>query len=101
VASFDTRGGEEFELHALIRWNKRKPIGLLIPEGRRSASGQLDVQGAGDAFTVRIPLGRLGIDPLRLYYRWSARTIFTGSGCKPCIDSVPDARAYPQPLVTA
>jgi hypothetical protein len=101
VVSFDTSGGDEFDTHALIRWTNRRPAGLLIPEGHRSSSGRLAIQDSGKTFTVRVPFGKLGIDPLRLYYRWRVETIFTGPGCKPCFDATPDSRAYPYPLVTA
>lgn len=102
VISLDTRGGEELDLHALIGWNKRRPFGLLIGEGRRGTSGKLRARRAGArGVIVEVPAGRLGLDPLRLYYRWAARTIYTGRGCKPCFDGVPDVRAYPQPLLTA
>ncbi len=101
VVSLDTRGGEEFDLHAVVRWERRRPIGLLIAEGARSSSGKVRVRRAGRrGVTVRVPLGPAGLDPLRLHYRWAAGSIFTGPGCRPCFDAVPQSRAYPQPLVT-
>jgi len=102
LVSLDTRGGEEFDFHAVVRWDRRRPIGLLIAEGARSSSGQARVRRAGRrGITISVPLGRAGLDPQRLYYRWSATSVFTGTGCRPCFDTVPQSRAYPQPLVTA
>jgi hypothetical protein len=97
--SFDTRGGDEMDFHALVGWTKRRPFGLLLAEGSRSPAGRLGVRAAGSTLSFDVPLSRAGRDPLRLYYRWAARTIFTGSGCKPCFDGVPEAGAYPQPLI--
>jgi hypothetical protein len=100
VISFDSRGGEELDVHAVVAWSKTRPSGLLIVEGSRKPSGRLAASRAGSrAVTVKLPLSRLRLDPLRLYYRWSASSIFTGSGCRPCLDGVPDTRAYPQPLI--
>jgi hypothetical protein len=102
LLSFDTRGGEEFDVHAVVRWERRRPIGLLIDEGARSASGKVGVRRAGGrGVIVTVSLERLGLDPQRLYYRWAAVSVFTGPGCRPCFDSVPETGAYPQPLVTA
>jgi hypothetical protein len=102
VISLDTQGGEEFDAHAVVRWDRRRPIGLLIAEGARSSSGQVRVGRAGRrGVTVTVPLGEAGLDRERLYYRWSAGSIFTGPGCRPCFDPVPQVGAYPQPLVTA
>jgi RTX calcium-binding nonapeptide repeat (4 copies) len=102
VVSLDTQGGEEFDAHAVVRWDRRRPIGLLIADGARSSSGKVHVGRAGRrGVTVTVPLGQAGLDPQRLYYRWSAGSIFTGPGCRPCFDPVPQVRAYPQPLVTA
>ena len=98
VVSFDTRGGDEMDVHAVVGWTKRRPYGLLVGEGSRSPSGRLQVSRAGGSgILVRVPVSRLGMDPLRLYYRWSAQTAFTGPGCKPCFDGVPEGGAYPQP----
>jgi hypothetical protein len=100
LLSFDTAGGEEFEVHAVVRWERRRALGLLIRDGSRSASGKVQVRRAGPrGILVTVPLGQLGLDPQRLYFRWAAETIFTGPGCRPCLDGVPDARGYPQPLV--
>ena len=73
----------------------------MILEGHRKSSGRLSIDGSGKTFSVQVPVGKLGLDPLRLYYRWRVETIFTGPGCKPCFDTVPAARAYPYPLVTS
>jgi hypothetical protein len=100
VVSFDGQGGDEPDVHAVVVWTKRRPRGVLIGEGDRKASGRLQVRRAGGrGVLVRVPLGRVGIHPERPYYRWTARSIFTGPGCKPCFDTVPNAGAYPQPLV--
>ncbi len=102
LLSFDTRGGEELDMHAVVRWDRRRPIGLLIADGSRSSSGQVRVRREGGrGVLVTVPIGRLGLDLQRLYYRWSAASIFTGPGCRPCFDSVPESGGYPQPLVTA
>jgi Ca2+-binding RTX toxin-like protein len=102
VVSLDIEGGEEFDVHAVVRWNRRRPIGLLTRAGARGSSGKVNVRLAGRrGVRVTVPLGQAGLDPQRLYYRWSAGSIFTGPGCRPCFDPVPQARAFPQPLVTA
>ena len=102
LVSFDTQGGEEFDVHALVRWDRRRLRGLLIHAGARSASGRVEVRRAGGrGVLLTVPLGSLGLDPQRLYYRWAAETIFTGPGCRPCFDSAPEAGGYAQPLVTA
>ena len=102
LVSFDTEGGEELDVHAVVRWDRRRAIGLLIRDGSRAPSGRLRVRRAGGrGILVAVPLGSLGLDPARLYYRWAAGTIFTGPGCRPCFDTVPSTGAYPQPLVTA
>jgi len=97
VISLDGRGGDEMDVHALVGWNKRRPYGFLLPEGGRAASGRVQVRRGGRSVVVSVPLSRVGLDPLRLYYRWAARTMFTGPGCRPCFDGVPEAGAYPQP----
>ena len=100
LLSFDTEGGEEFDVHALVRWERRRARGLLIRDGARSASGHVGVRRSGSrGVFVTVSAGQLGLDPQRVYYRWAAETIFTGPGCRPCFDSVPDSRGYPQPLV--
>jgi hypothetical protein len=102
VVSLDIEGGEEFDVYGVVRWDRRRPIGLLIAEGARSSSGPIKVSRAGRrSVVVTVPLGEAGLDPERLYYRWSAGSIFTGPGCRPCFDPVPQSRAYAQPLVTA
>ena len=99
VVSFDTEGGDGFELHAVVRWTRSRVGGLLIPEGQRRATGKLRARRAGRrGVVVRVPLSRLALHPERPYYRWSVRTIFTGAGCRPCFDAVPDAGGYPQPV---
>ena len=102
LLSFDVEGGEEFDVHAVVRWERRRARGLLIRDGARSTSGRVGVRRSGGrGVFITLSLGQLGLDPQRLYYRWAAQTIFTGPGCRPCFDTVPDARGYPQPLVTA
>ena len=102
LLSFDTEGGEEFDVHAVARWERRRALGLLIRDGARSPSGRVRVRRSGGrGVLVTVSLGQLGLDPQRLYYRWAAESIFTGPGCRPCFDTVPGAGGYPQPLVTA
>ena len=101
VISFDSRGGDELDVHALVGWNERRPYGLLLREGSRVPSGRVQVRRGGrSAVVVSVPLSRVDLDPLRLYYRWAVRTMFTGPGCRPCFDGVPEAGAYPQPVPT-
>ena len=98
--SFDTHGGDELDVHAVVAWSKKRPSGLLVREGSRKPSGRVDVSRAGgSAVLVRVSRSRMEMDLARLYYRWSVRSIFTGRGCRPCFDGVPDSRAYPQPVV--
>lgn len=100
VVSFDTRGGDELDVHALVGWKKRRPFGLFLREGSRSPAGRLKARRAGrSGVLVKVPVSRLGMDPQRLYYRWSAQTMYTGRGCRPCFDGAPEGGAYPQPLV--
>jgi hypothetical protein len=99
VISFDTGGGDEFELHAVARWTRRGVRGVLLEDGARGSSGRVKAKRTGGrGVRIRVPLGRLGVHPERPYYRWRVETIFTGAGCRPCFDPAPNAGAYPQPV---
>jgi hypothetical protein len=99
VISFDTGGGDEFELHAVARWTKRGARGVLVADGGRGTSGRLKAKRTGGrGVRLRVPLARLDLHPERPYYRWAVQTIYTGAGCRPCFDAAPQAGAYPQPV---
>jgi hypothetical protein len=98
LVSFDSQGGDGFDIHAVVRWTKRSARGLLIGEGHRNPSGRLSAKRGGRGVLLRVPLGRLGLEPGRAYYRWAAETIYTGGRCRPCFDLAPEAGAYPQPV---
>lgn len=100
ILSFDTRGGDEMDVHALVGWTKQRPYGLVLREGGRGSAGRASVsRSGGSALVVKIPRSRLGLDIFRLYFRWSAQAVFTGPGCKPCFDGLPEGGGYPQPLI--
>ena len=99
LISFDTTGGDEFERHAVARWTRRGVRGFMIGEGQRGPSGRLKAKRRGGrGVLLRVPVGRLEMHPERPYFRWRAETIFTGAGCRPCFDTVPEAGAYAQPV---
>jgi RTX calcium-binding nonapeptide repeat (4 copies) len=103
VVSFDTAGDTRFDRHALIRSNGRRPLGLLFRADRRAPVGRLKARRpSGNSLAVRVPLERLDTAPERAYYRWAARTIFTGRKChRVCFDTVPaeGQGALPQPVI--
>ena len=98
LVSFDSRGGDGFDIHALVRWTKRRVRGLFIGEGHRGPSGRLSAKRGGRGVLLRVPLDRLGLEPGRAYYRWAVETLYTGGRCRPCFDPAPEGGAYPQPV---
>jgi hypothetical protein len=103
LVSFDTGGDQRFDLHALIRSTGRRPLGLLLRDDRRAPVGRLKARRpSGNSLAVLVPLERLETPPERAYYRWAARTIYTGRRChRVCFDTVPPdgEGALPQPVI--
>jgi hypothetical protein len=100
VISLDTREGRQFEWHVLVRSTRHRVRGLLFRDGQRNPAGRVTARKPGGR-GVRVTLGldRLEIPPERAYYRWAARTIFTGRRCRPCFDMIPSFDgAFPQPV---
>ena len=51
----------------------------------------------GRTLSVSIPLSRMGFDPGRAYYRWSAESIWNDVHCpNACFDKVDDAGSIPE-----
>ena len=100
VVSLDTRGGDEIDMHALVRWTSRRPRGVLLGDRARQGSGPLRARRAGKrGVIVEAPAAKIGADLARPYVRWSVQSIFTGPGCRPCFDALPAEGAFPLPLV--
>jgi hypothetical protein len=102
VVQVDTRGDPGADYQAVVRSTGRRLQGTLfaVTAGRDRARGSLAV-GRPDSRTVlvRVPLGRLALDPARSYYRWSVATVLVNGPCRrACTDLVTDEGAVPQPV---
>lgn len=102
----DTMGDPRFDYYAVILSNGRHLSGALWRDPKRGPDVRLlglDVRRDSDTnVAVRIPLGQLEIGGVRIVYRWSVVTTFTGRVCRAtCIDRIPDEGTFEQPLATS
>lgn len=101
----DTTGTDRSEYYVLIRSVGPALAGSLWRDPERGGDIKLlpiDVTRKSNAsLTLEIPLGQLEVGPFRTFYGWYAVTTFTGRVCRAvCIDRVPDAGAFEQPIGT-
>ena len=104
VVLLDTRGGPEPDHYALARSTKHEMTATLYrvranARDRPMRGGVKAWRTNARSVTIRIALGRVGLDSLRPYYRWGVETLFTGRRCRLlCIDPVGFGGAmFPQP----
>jgi RTX calcium-binding nonapeptide repeat (4 copies) len=100
VVSIDSREGQGFDFHVVVRSTRRRVMGLLLRDGKRQPVGRVQAGRIGRrGVKVSVGLDRLDLGADRAYLRWSVETIFNERRCRPCFDPVPnEPGAYPRPL---
>jgi hypothetical protein len=101
VVSFDSKGDPGYDFHVVAKATRGRMRALLLRQGSRAVAGIVRAGRPTNRSTaIQVPLDRLEIPAERAYYRWSVRTLFTGTGCPPCLDIVPaeGEGAFPQPV---
>jgi hypothetical protein len=101
----DTNGTDRSEYYVLIRSAGPALAGSLWRDPQRGGDIKLlpiDVtRNSMASLTLEIPVGRLDVGQFRTFYGWYVVTTFTGQVCRAtCVDRVPDAGAFEQPIGT-
>jgi hypothetical protein len=94
LVQLDTLAGQRFDYFALVSSKGAGMRAALFrdrarkPDYRVARLGVWRINKRG--VKVRIPLGKTRIAKGRSFFRWKARTLFTGKGCRrTCVDIAP------------
>lgn len=103
---FDTFASDRYDYYALVRSDGRRLTAALFRDGvkRRDRRVTWLKTWRPDRRRVklRVPLRKMTIGKRRLFYRWYAQTLFTGTDCRrTCIDLAPDRNGVKEPLKPA
>lgn len=100
----DTAGDAKDDYYVLISSNGRRLVGSLWRDPKRGADVRMRsivvTRDPPSSVTVQVPVGAL-LGVFRTSYGWRVLTTFTGPVCRAtCVDQVPDAGAFQQPVGT-
>ena len=101
---FDTYGTKRFDYYVLLRPNRHKIVGELFKDRKDAKDEQLattKVRKPGKRSVVTtVPFREMRKGEAALTYRWHARTLYSGRGCRRvCIDRAPNARSVEEPFL--
>lgn len=100
---FDTYGSKRFDYYVLLRPYWSDIIGELYKDRRESNDellAETKVRKPGKrAIVTTVPFRYMRQPETAVTYRWHARTLYTGRGCRRvCIDRAPDGRSVEEPF---
>ena len=101
----DTYGTDRFDYYVLLRPKRSKVVGVLFKDRKEASDQKLSRtkvhKPSKRSIITTVPFREMRRPDAALTYRWHARTIYTGRGCRRvCIDRAPDARAVEEPFAT-
>jgi hypothetical protein len=103
---FDTFASDRYDYYALVRSDGRRLRAALFRDRAKRRDQRVTRlktwRPDRRRVKLRVPLRKMTIGKRRLFYRWYAQTLFTGTNCRrTCIDLAPDRTGVKEPLKPA